>query len=148
MTDYKVSELDEITEVSESDLLLIVDESEDTSNYITVGALMELLTLKRDYERLAVTVDVVADATAIDMRNWAGGSVKLTETHTNVYVYADLSEAGTGTYVQAQDKAGTDLQLRLDGTNPVPLPEEVYNYPWIKLVSTVEDTGAVVFLKG
>jgi hypothetical protein len=36
----------------------------------------------------------------------------------------------------------------IDTTKPTPLPDEAYSYPWIKLVSTVEDTGAVVFLKG
>ena len=144
----KLSLLTPIPSISLADILYVVDVSEGESCQVTIEELLSMMSIKRSWDRQTVTIDDEADATAIDMRDYAGGSVQLTETHTNVYVYADLSEDGDGTYVQALDDDKLAIQLKIDGTKPTPLPDAVYKYPWIKLVSTVEDTGAVVFLKG
>lgn len=149
MANQKLSQLTALTSttVALTDLLYIVDTSTGVSKKITVGDLMDAIEFKRTYTRLEVTVDDEAGATAIDMRAYAGGSVRLTEEHTNVYVYADQSEDGDGTYVQAVDQDGIALELDVDEAKTSALPDAVYNFPWIKLVSTVEDTGATVFLK-
>ena len=145
----KLSGLDSVSELAPNDLFYVVDTSEGKSCKVTLAELMAMMIFKRDWNRISdVVIDVVADATPIDVRQWGGGSVQLTGTHTNVYVYADLSEDGDGTYVQALDDDKQAIKLVIDGTKPTPLPDAVYKYPWIKLVSTVEDTGAVVFLKG
>jgi hypothetical protein len=149
MANSKLSALTALTgaTVDTADLLYIVDMSAGVSKSITVGELMDAIEFKRTYTRLEVTVDDEAGAEAIDMRNYAGGSVQLSETHTNVYVYVDHSEDGDGTFVQAVDQDGLDIELQVSDDDTAVLPDGVFSLPWIKLVSTVEDTGAVVFLK-
>ena len=148
MADTKLTGLSAMTELSDSDLFYIVDVSAGESKSITLGELMTISKIKRDSERLDVIASVVSNATPIDLQEWGGGSVLLTQTHTDVFVYADLSASGDGTYVQALGHDKLPLKLQLDGTKPTTLPEEIYNYPWAKLVSTVADSGVTVFLKG
>lgn len=148
MADQKLSELDELLTLADDDLFYVVEDATGDSKSCKVATILTEQTINRNYASETVTIDDTAGATVIDMREWAGGSVQPSETHTNVYIYGVLTAGGTGTPEELIDRFGNPMELILSGTSPVPLPEDVYSYPWIALISTVQDTGALLFKKG
>lgn len=99
-----------------------------------------------------ITIGAEANATRIDMRTFAQGSVQPGEAHTTIHVYVSLEPDGSGTYVQGYDSDGAELSLKKVDGSPVGFDPGVYNYPWIKLISNkagvaVEDDAAKLFKK-
>jgi hypothetical protein len=104
--------------------------------------------MQRDYcyEESVMIDTVVADATAIDLRNYAGGSVSIPSgsSVTTITVYG--CHTVDGTYLAAYDNADAAVTLTVAASRCVQLPDAVFGYPFIKLVGDADGT-CTLFLK-
>lgn len=95
-----------------------------------------------------IAVDsVLADAAEIDISWAAGGGFILPTGETMVTLTFYVAEKKGGTYKQLYDKTNAAISRTVAASRAYPLPDEIYGFPWLKIVGNADGT-LYICLKG
>lgn len=96
--------------------------------------------LRKPSGKQTVTIDTsLASCGELDMRNYAGGCVSVTSGVTLLTFYA-AHETG-GDFLEATDKDDNPITLTVSSTKITQLPQELYDFPFIKAFGNAAGTG-------
>ncbi len=104
--------------------------------------------IQRNSASHQVTLDTatLANCTLIDLRGYAGGSIINTSTIASTgYTFYGTWETKDGDpgdeFVEILTKAGASTALSgLSASKAAPFPDEVFGFPFIKIISQADDT--------
>ena len=87
----------------------------------------------------------LADSPAIDIRSYVCGGIFIEATHASVTLVWYASPTVDGTYLIVNDSTGTTVAQTVADPECVPIPKEVFVFPFMKCVPNADDGEEFTF---
>lgn len=91
--------------------------------------------LRKRKDVTATIASGAAASDAVDARGYSGGGYRLPSTFDGTALTFQVSEAEAGTYATLYDQYGSALSVVVAASRAYPLPQELFGWPFFKLVS-------------